>query len=598
MNVLKTKLWATLVAVLALVACSDDLATPTKTTNDATGTKQVFANLTVGTAGDLRTLFSVPDATTGNIAGLLMSDDNDLMVRVAVKQGDSGTPVCQTLKFTKIAGRNYATYSGQITVPDGGNGEYKIAAVVMSEVDKADETVVKKTYATIDPEDETVVAFSALGASTGIKTVNGNQVEVNVPYSTKWSTITIPSTGTAEASLTFNPLGTILRVRIHNQASSAKTVYGFRISTEAVTLRGVNYMFSKTYNDAPALYPFNSSYIDYTLPAGVSVEANGYSPWFYVWAMPGQGLKTAAPRTVLSVRRTSSAVVKVMDLYQPLTTGSVAITLPYTEANSTGENTNATADYTDISIDDGTTPKLPIEYVTPYALNADKTGFVSDYQIDNANVGWFSFDEAAEAFTLPVTIDGSQYSLPTADEMAGIFPRNLDLTTISGIKVGYNYTNVGEYGIRINGITQNYQADYAKVSNTVSCAIRFKNSSNRYRTAFRYSKIANGTSNAIKVECVHLGASNSATITTIKDDSFWTDNQANIKSAIFPCYGNKYGSILGNSNSGILLLTSTYLTHFSGYTVSITTSNSGLVGGGLFASSAQGQAPVFLFKRN
>ncbi len=584
MNVLKTKLWVALVAVLALAACGDDLSTPAETTKNtsAVQTKQVFANLSAGTADGVRALFAVPDASTGKIAGLLMSEENDLMVRVAVKQGEDGIPVCQTLKFTKIPGRNYASYSGQITVPDGGSGEYKIAAVVMSEVDKTDETIVKKTYGTVASGYSLGVAFSAIGANNGIKTVNSNQIELNVPYSTKWSSITIPDTGAAQASLMFNPMGTILRVRIHNQSLSTKTITGFRISTDAASLRGASYDFGMTYNDAPMFNPFNSTHIDYILSPGVSVEANQYSPWLYVWMMPRQDLKTTTPHTVLSVRHTTNILVKAMDVYQPLTTGSVAITLPFTQANADGQPTNTPANYTDMSVDDGTTPKLPIEYVTPYALNADKTGFVSDYQIDNANVGWLTFKEAAQAFTSPVTISGNQYSLPTADEMAGIFPRKLDLTSISDFKLGNTFTDVGEYNIRINGITQNYQADYAKVSNTVSCAIRFKNSSNRYRTAFRYSKIANGTSNAIKVECVHLGASNSATITTIKDDSFWTNNQANIKSAIFPCYGYKSNTTPLNTNSGILLFTSSYLSSFLGYTANTFTGGTGLMSGGLY----------------
>ncbi len=115
-----------LIAMIALTACTSQ-----EETLVTAKTKKVDVTISVGPDGDLRALFD-RDETTGAIGALKMVE-KDVNLYVGIKAGDAGEPVMQTLKFTKVPGENRAVYSGQITVPISESGNYKIAAVLLSE---------------------------------------------------------------------------------------------------------------------------------------------------------------------------------------------------------------------------------------------------------------------------------------------------------------------------------------------------------------------------------------------------------------------------------------------------------------------------------
>ncbi len=529
-----TKLWASALGLLALASCSKD-AEPNQPVEQPT-TKVVHIDLTAGQddAG-LRATYGVKTDESGALTGLQMSD-KDVILRVAVRQG-TGVPVIQDLKFTKTAGRNHATYSGPITIPISGTGSYTIAAFLMKE-DGADGEVFLTEQDNGYPVKNIVVP-----RTIEAKLAQNNKITLGVPYLTNWQSITVGANAVNPTTLYLKPFGTILRMRIKNESSTRKEFRQIYFQTTAFTTNGGDFRLDQERDLKPFFRPANSSQFLITLPNGmVSVEGQSgstpsYSPWMYLWVAP-RTLNEAPSTTAFlsfSASQADPNKYKAFSTNQYMPTGSVPMTLVYNDKHQ--------AVVEDPIEHDGewgsttTTFRAPLDYLYPYPLNQSKNGFVEDYSMLASNVGRFQYDEVAE-FATPQVISGASYSLPTRDELAAIFPpaENSKGVFLLGLLYNQPVYDVIEENIKIGDVTQSYKADYIYKSQGFFYGIRFKSTSNRYRTAYRYRSYTEGTSNGVIIESTPIG-NEPIELSHIQDDGFWTNPARTVTMRKFPTYG-------------------------------------------------------------
>ncbi len=544
-----TKLWASALALLTLASCSQDVDVVQP--QEAPRTRQVHIDLTAGQDdNELRVTYGI-DAN-GKTTGLKMSDKN-VILRVAVRRG-SGAPVMQSLEFVKAPDRNYATYSGQITIPAGGTGSYSIAAVLLKEAGTDG-----KVYGTEGMTDQAfafrpsaqrdaIVAF----ARTNLISANASEVEANIPYITEWQPLTINAAGAAErVTLQLRPFGTLLRMRIKNESAQAQVFRAVQFVTEAFS-PGVSFDFSFS---ARGSYPWWSGENTevYTINLGdirVEGKTSGeaqYSPWLYAVAYPRK--VSAGITTVATLRTTTGPYLKAFATTDILPHGSVPLTLVYTgESDANFEDLIDRDEWTGST----TRPKLAIEYVAEYSFAKDKTSLVSDHLSDNANIGRFSFEEATQ-LTTPVEIGGVRYSTPTNGEMLSIFPGRFD--PVSG-RLNHNgnvtLTNFLERDVTIGSETRNFVSDYKNTDGGSFYGLRFKYT--KHCTAYRYRTITtSGANKALVVDCIYIGGA-AYDIADIAQDSFWDARAGQIVSRTFPFYGAMYdaaGALEGGNTAGL-----------------------------------------------
>lgn len=482
---------------------------------------------------EARAIFGVRDDGSGATTGLLMPE-TDIVLRIAVRQG-TGTPLYQNITFKKEAGRKYARYSGDIQVPVGGTGDYKIAAVHTKDV-------AGPTYGDDHP-DPSWTYFRVFNDQLTL--ASDGKLNINVPYVTKWQPIQVKSDNTAQRlTLYFKPIGTVLRMRIHNQTAEAQTFYKMALGTTIMGITGGVIDLDEDYQGAPLFRPNNTSYKYWTFQSPITLAPDAYSDWFYIWVFQRHELQEN-PFTIVRLQNVEgdtyvNAYATNKSLIQ---SGSVKFTIPFTGVEHPIVSTAMT-----ITENYGTRvsqPKISLEYTAEAPLTANGTSFSTG--IDD--VDFFTWDEAAARFAQPFTIGGKSYSMPTENEMVSIFPRAMELLGPGGIEYLIHSPsaqpyNVFERDIKIGDYTNNYYANYKRV-NEVFYGERFISPSNYNRTAFRYSYV--GGSHAL-VEAVYLGDS-SDDINTIATEEFWTRNASKVVARKF-LFSGQYSPTLGYIERG------------------------------------------------
>lgn len=550
------KLIAGALSLVALFSCAKEQDAPSV---ESSRTKSLYVTLNASRSSDesTRAIFGIKDDGSGATTGLEMPE-TDVMLRVAVKQGVNGTPLYQTIQFKKVAGRNYATYSGVINVPTGGSGQYFISAVHMSDVGGA-------THAVVGGPSESYVVYTPARAL--VKKDAQGKLNINIPYATQWQALSATGDTALPVTLHLNPVGTVLRMRIKNEASGARQFNALRISTNAIGYGGF-FSFSEMFEDGPLFRPGNTGLFTYSIPEPISLEPNGYSDWHYAWVYPRNGL-LESPRTAVGLRvAPGTTYTSVFETTQLMPKGSVPLTLVYREGHDAtfGDLPETAAEFgTEVGV-----PKLSLEYLAEAPLNAAGTGFATS----EADLGLFDFQQAQQFKTIR-TIAGKRYSIGTIEEYRSIVPSAVaESYTIFPIRD--SGLNLLEKSIKIGNVTQDYRSDYVYDSATqTSYAVRFKNSSNYNRTAFRYTNKTNLNGvKALTIEAVYLGTS-SDDITTVSTDRFWADNAAKIVRRVIPFYGltvvrNNTGALEHiERGSGLTIWTSTALDVSTAYAVSL-----------------------------
>lgn len=531
------KLWAGVLSLLALTACNKDVEpSQDHISTPELATKEVYADFSVG-EGELRVIYNI--GSNGKVTGLEM-EDKDIYLYLAVRKGEAGTPVYQEKLFKKVPGENRATYSGKITVPNEGTGDYQISAMLLREEGSGGKVFAKVSSLA----SEVQVDNSAVGGKTALPMPANGKLEINVPYLSAWKTVNmINETQLSPTTIDLKPQGTILRFRIKNETSSPLPVKSVRFVSNAVARQAMVHFDrpSRLYPDYP-LWVRADRYppIDFMLPGNTIVPAHtaesgsGLSPWYYVWLHPTEDYN---PYTEVYLLDNSGVQMPqtVFSNKKHLPVGSVPMTLTFKSGG-----VEATFDITeDVPYEwgSGETPKLALEYMAKWDINQAGDAFVKNNNINDPAVGRFTWDDAVSKFKnikeLNDDAGTGRYSMPTDAELRSVFMHHTKLygTSIGAYKVRFENKqgqelDLPEYGVKIGDYTGNYLADVV-VKPLVTYAIRFKDKgSNRNRTAFRYRRIGTGNDSRIEITCRYLGNDTSVRIADVAQDSYWTSNNS------------------------------------------------------------------------
>lgn len=538
--------------LMALASCGKDLSNDLSTSSEVTDkenessvqepmTKEVTINLMAGKEvdDDLRVVYGVDTSDEmGRLLGLEMPEQ-DVILRVAVRRGD-GQPIVQDIRFKKTLGRNHASYSGKITVPIDGDGQYKIAAILKQIVGSSDHSILESNINT--PTVLTKNKMRMFASPPVLKSNLTDQIDLEVPYVTSWQDLTIQGDAAQPVKLILEPQGTVLRMRIRNNATTVKTFHYLRFVTNAF-VHAISYNMLESRDNYPAWYRESESQeIGMKLPgSGITVQPNQYSEWVYVWVMPYQLVNSRDRYTVASLGINAGVYgdyTQAFSTNQPLPLGSVPMTLVYGE----GGHEATFEELEEVGEEWGqatSIPKLPLEYISEGALHMNKSGFVSGVRGDNPDVGMFSFTDISAMTQLQIA--GATWHAPTSNELAGIFIPEMDRSGYGTSKLSRQALNVLEPSIKIGSVTQSYYADYKSINGDMPLyGVRFKSKSNRYRTAFRYSLIGQvgDVDRRVVVECVYLG-NTQVHLSDVAREQFWDDMrvQGKVVKREFVAYG-------------------------------------------------------------
>lgn len=556
-----------MVSLLTMASCGKEasdapvLASEVKTDQVESKMRQVRIKLDAGSNEGLRVVYGTHADGSGKLTGLQLEEGKNLIIRVAVRGGGSTNVVAQDIAFTKVPGENRGVYDGVISIPEavpGSNAGYQIAAVFLrQEGGVSNHTSSAADFSTgpvvLDPTQRShALTIGHLSDTRVLTQAGGKTQDIAVPYISKWQPIGVDAAAKAtyRAVLDLNPIGTLLRMRIRNESETSLNVHSIKVVSSSYTPRiGVHFTGDSGTDEVFWISDNFYSTVDYALAEPVTLAPKQTSAWVYTWVMPRA--TTHELMTSATIGMTADPATRVYSpvafrTNKPLPFGSVPMTLVYG-----GPHTANLGDFSDNDLEWGTEttpaiPKMAIEYLADYALDAAGTGFVSDYDTSNTNVGWFNHTDALARFSGPITIAGQRYSMPTLNEMKSIFPYMFDESGIGlGLIVkGKTTHDLIERDVKIGSVTKTYKSDFhTSQDGRAIYAIRFKDDKNYNKTAFRYRLETIGASAVYRVECIYLGADSYDKIEDVAKDAFWTANSAKIKVATLPLYGSR---LVGN----------------------------------------------------
>lgn len=543
------KLWAGVLALFALTACNKDIEpSASSITAEAPQTKQVNIEITAGQGLDnLRTLY---DLNEQGAPHRLFMEEKNLMVYVAVKRGESN-PVFsyETLEFIKTPGKNRATYSGQISVPSNGSGDYKIAAVLLGEKN-GDQVMTVKSPGLVQ-----MPGYKSQGY-LGVVNSDG-RLDIPMTYLTKWTDVSLNAEGTTinPILLNFAPRGTVLRYRVANYTNDQKQIKRIHCATTAfATNGGVFVKFEeKPDGEFPSMGRGWQNYLTHTfgaqpltVPAKTTAEPS-YSDWFYAYVFPFGTYDRYVDTYVNLELADGSNLSRVFRTHQALPHGAVKMTLPIrTASEAIGGSFESPEENNWGNSVSGTRPKLALEYVAEFVMNNDPTNpqfLTQDQLVTNAsNVGFYTYEDAVSLFANKRKIGEKYYSLPSQEEICSIFPSSVPGFDIGKYVIGTNakkgiFLDQEERNVKIGEATATYSSDFNVKSSTLTYALRFKSSSNYNRTAFRYQYFDAGVNSRMVVTCRYVGEDNTKDIQKISEDSFWSDPTSEYVTRTYPMYG-------------------------------------------------------------
>lgn len=507
---------------------------------------------------DFRVTYGIKADDSGIIQAMEMPE-NDIILRIGVRRG-TGATLVQDIKFTKTKDKNHAWYEGKITVPTDGTGDYQIVAFLKEDANGLKYLNTSKEFTTpqvVGAKEGGLSNIPFLGIkSGGLKNeinaivAKDGKITAHIPYTSKWQDLRVTEDRAKTTTLKLRPLGTLMRMRIHNATDAPQTFHQIKLVSNAFYI-GVNLYLDGEHNGYPSISvePYETQTL--LIPdGGVTVQPNQYSQWLYHWVMPRMSEKadayTVASVTTVAENPSISDYSKAFSTATPLSHGAVPVTLTYNGKSETQlEELPESSDQTE-------TYRSPLDFFADAVLNKSKTGFVRGLNPENTNVGFFTTEEI-ESFTSPFTINGVEWRIPTRDEMASLLPVEFDKMGYGATKFMANNTtnDVLEESIKIGNVTQSYYADY-KNENNILYGVRFKNRSNKYRTAFRYQVVEDPRTQhpCLEISTYYLG-NESAGLREISTEQFWevTNLVGKVTTKKYALYG--YWSINGTKPTGV-----------------------------------------------
>ena len=191
-----------------------------------------------------------------------------------------------------------------------------------------------------------------------------------------------------------------------------------------------------------------------------------------------------------------------------------------------------------------TRPKLAIEYLAPYDINPEGTGFATSHSNDAS--GLFAMWRAETIMEQDFLKD---YHMGKPTEWLGIFPAYTNIRLIDFFRK-VDYLDIEEK-IEIHGELGDYKADYRNMGDALTYAIRFKGGDNSQRAAYRYEGIGefdeNDLTSHVRVTVRYLGPDFTGTIDDIATADYWSKNTEEDIVRTFPCSGySEYADDYGN----------------------------------------------------
>lgn len=273
-----------------VMSCGRNLASEVTLPEDV---DVAYAELTAIPGDELRQAEIVkPD---GASKGLLL-DERNLHVQIAVRRGQ-GTPVYQTLLFTKVRGQNKVVYKGQIKLPTAGTGDvYEMSGIILNQAGAGG-----KVFTTLVGGSGHIVGTTQASALVVPVAHQGTDRKVvhQMPYLAPWTRLSLSADKKRinPIVLPFRPSGTLLRLAIRNELSEARSIKTIKISTNAffrkweydlANVTGGNLEQGRVPNLAAWSHDFGI--------APITIQPNTTSGWYYLWVMPrkaGAGLTTS-----------------------------------------------------------------------------------------------------------------------------------------------------------------------------------------------------------------------------------------------------------------------------------------------------------------
>lgn len=552
------KLWASALALFALVSCNQDLELrQEQLQTPQVETKLMDARLEIGTESAMRVAYGInPDPNAkGATNGLLLNSDKDLSIRLAVRETTSNKYAYQTLTFKKSASGNSALFVGKISVPAFPEGtdlttlKFQISGILLSEVDPETGavTAAEKVYARVSSTEESEVEF--VNPTHTLVAPEASRVEVNVPYVAPWRNVTVDNGVWSGAKLEFFPQGTLLRMRVVNQVNSARTLASTTFRTDAFVREG-KFSFTQEHDNKPKFITTESTTglraYTYQFPQAVQLDkatdvANPpQSSWFYTWVMP-----TDKPRVTTTADLNISARTVLAGAFSTkhkLPLGSVPMTLVIKPQVASPFN-----GIFEVEGEWGTTPEpiLPLEFMVKHNLKTE-TEFATTNINDRTQYLLLNKDDAVQKYADGKEIGGKQYYLPRYAELEAIF---LGASTLrqhphfEGNKF-FNYATfvnqspdvLSNETIEYGGVVRDYQSIYRHVHRTnqesLGYGIKLMGYGDRYRVAYRYHIKPNPErvtgKNPIYDKCLevssrYIGADSSIGMDQVADPDFWTE---------------------------------------------------------------------------
>lgn len=512
-----------LLSALIFVACSNDNKDPQSM---VVRTKEVWLNLEMGAdAESLRLLQNV--TATGSIATPFIGGAKEFKILLCVTRSGATAPVYQELTLTVPADQVKSTtdqtdtyystirpkYTGKITVPSDGSGNYSLSAVILDyDVETGGAVTFKSGYKSVNLDGNVVSNIQVtsdhlVGGSTATQTAstdpilvqfpsNGTaqtQIDFKVPYVAEAVSVAPTAKGDAleKVALSFKPSGRLLRFKVGNALSCAVKLTKLRIKTNAFFPDWKYDLSSLTSGNLVQGYraDVNTWERTYTIDLALSGNATA-GDYLGLWVMPNSA--TSGLSTQVYLTDANGTEMLAFESSNALgSKGTQNVNLLYTAGGSNGFPNN----------------KLPYEYFAGLAKDeATVSGTatnIDDLRTQKASYSKDDFAYMTFAASSAAIANNMIYKIPTLEELSGIF-----LGSTDGIAIQWNSTDrvdvtipkTSIQNITVGGKTKTYTNTYQGDNVNTIYAVRFQDECNLSRMIYRYRRIGTYGQNGYQLE--------------------------------------------------------------------------------------------------
>lgn len=340
--------------------------------------------------------------------------------------------------------------------------------------------------------------------------------QLRVPLSFGWKPFKVKGNGerAPKISVIFRPQGTLLKVVINNATNRGKAVMDSRatIYTNALT------------NDGAFDFSPSSTPVEERQP---SFDFGTNTTAVYTYFTRGENIAKDAKETIIMWGYPRPASQKpaegwFTDVYIPryraLAMGQTTFLEPRTRGFSNGRSATFKLD-----ID---RPRMPLEYMAEYNMNAAGDGFVDSNEAGVANLGYFKRYDAIAKFT-SITLDGYKYHLPKPEELVSMLSGSSETPRVdlSETKV-FTKTKTHE----IDGYSVSEEVEFRTIGDKKTLYVYYAkpNDLGRQRVMRMtiLSDIANPLKNKLELICRYVGPDFSGTVNDLETSVDWTNLDA------------------------------------------------------------------------